>query len=203
MLEFSPINIARVGSGNAPAVSVDGSGLVWTAGPGLRVGAQAILRGDGSQIATTTVNGSGIATWTLGAPVAQGVAVTYDAPVTRSAGIAPVVPITLVALSVSPNTATTTVAYSGTVTGKASGSTLSLSGAGAAGLSVAGSTISGTPTTAGAVNVLETLAGASNTPNPTNGAITVSVASATNAILREDGSYLLREDGSRITREAA
>jgi len=82
-------------------------------------------------------------------------------------------------LTVSPNTATVGVAYSGTVSGKTAGSTLALSGAGAAGLSVSGNTISGTPTTAGTINVTETLAGAIGSPKLNSGVVTV--ASATSA----------------------
>lgn len=81
--------------------------------------------------------------------------------------------ITLGPLSLSPNTATVGVAYSGTITGKTGGSTISLTGAGAGGLSPADATVSGTPTTAGALNLVETLAGATNTPRTTNSVLTV------------------------------
>jgi len=80
-------------------------------------------------------------------------------------------PPSLVALSLSPNTANVGAPYSGTVTGKTSGSTLSLTGAGSAGLSVVGSTVSGTPTTEGAVNIVETLAGATNSPRTSVGVL--------------------------------
>jgi len=97
-----------------------------------------------------------------------------------SSGVATVsaAAVTLAALTLSPNTATVGLAYSGTVTGKTSGSTLSLTGAGAAGLSVVGSAVTGTPTTEGAVNIVETLAGATNTPRTSSGVMTVGAASA-------------------------
>lgn len=79
-------------------------------------------------------------------------------------------------LTVSPNTATIGVAYSGTVSGKTVGSTLALSGTGAAGLSVSGNTISGTPTTAGPINISETLAGAIGSPKLNSGVVTVAAA---------------------------
>lgn len=84
----------------------------------------------------------------------------------------------LSALTVSPSSATVGTAFTGTVSGKTSGSTLSLSGAGAAGLSVTGSTISGTSTTAGAVDVIETLAGATGSPRTSSGAVTVAASAS-------------------------
>jgi hypothetical protein len=81
--------------------------------------------------------------------------------------------VTLNALTISAATATAGMPYTGTVSGQTAGSTLSLSGAGAAGLSISGATISGTPTSTGAVNVVETLVGA--TPRTTNGLVTVSL----------------------------
>lgn len=79
-------------------------------------------------------------------------------------------------LSVSPSSATVGTAYTGTVSGKTAGSTLTLSGAGAAGLSVSGSSITGTPTASGAVNVIETLAGATGSPKTNAGVVTVAAA---------------------------
>lgn len=96
----------------------------------------------------------------------------------RDGGSPPTPSPTLGALTVSPNTSTVGTPYSGTVSGKTAGSTLSLTGAGASGLSVSGSTITGTPTASGAVNVVETLAGATNSPNPSNGVLTVDAAAA-------------------------
>lgn len=79
-------------------------------------------------------------------------------------------------LSVAPSSATVGTTYTGTVSGKTAGSTLTLSGAGSAGLSVSGSSITGTPTASGAVNVIETLAGATGSPK-TNASV-ISVASS-------------------------
>lgn len=94
----------------------------------------------------------------------------------QGGGVTPPAP-TLNALTVSPSSATVGQAYSGAVSGKTSGSALSLSGAGASGLSVVGATISGTPTVSGAVNLIEALAGATNTPRPSNGVVTVASSS--------------------------
>lgn len=85
-------------------------------------------------------------------------------------------PPTLGALTLSPSTATVGLSFSGEITGKTAGSTLSLAGSGAAGLSASGSTISGTPTTAGTVDVIETLAGATGSPRTTSGLLTVAAA---------------------------
>lgn len=86
-----------------------------------------------------------------------------------------VVPV-LADLTVSPSSATVGTAYTGTVSGKTTGSTLTLSGAGAAGLSVSGSSITGAPTASGAVNVIETLAGATGSPKTNAGVISVAAA---------------------------
>lgn len=88
---------------------------------------------------------------------------------------APVTPV-LGALTVSPSAATVGTAYSGTINGLTSGSSIALSGVGAAGLSIAGAVITGTPTTAGAVNIIETLAGATGSPRTSSGVITVAAA---------------------------
>lgn len=85
---------------------------------------------------------------------------------------------TLQALLLSTTAWTVGQAFSATISGRTAGSTLTLSGAGAAGLSISGTTVSGTPTTAGSVNLVETLAGATNSPRTTSGAATVSAAAA-------------------------
>ena len=85
----------------------------------------------------------------------------------------PVVGPVLNALTVSPSSATVGTAYSGTINGLTSGSSIALSGDGAAGLSIAGGVITGTPTTAGAVNIVETLAGATGSPRTSSGVVTV------------------------------
>lgn len=85
---------------------------------------------------------------------------------------------TLNALTVSSGSGTVGSVLSSTISGLTSGSSLSLSGAGAPGLSISGAVINGTPTTAGTVNIVETLAGATNSPRTTSGAITVSAGSA-------------------------
>lgn len=94
--------------------------------------------------------------------------------------------VALNGLTLSPTTATVGVAYSGTVSGKTSGSTLALSGAGAAGLTVSGSTVSGTPTTPGTVSIIETLAGATGSPRTSSGVITVAAAGGGSTVLFSD-----------------
>jgi hypothetical protein len=91
--------------------------------------------------------------------------------------------VTLGDLALSAAVGTVGTPLSITVTGKIAGSTLTLTGAGAAGLSVSGSTISGTPTTAGPINVVETLAGATNTPKTNSALATISVAAPVLATL--------------------
>lgn len=83
---------------------------------------------------------------------------------------------TLGAVSVTPAVATVGAAYTGSTSGRTVGSTLSLTGAGAAGLTINSATgaITGTPAAAGPVNVVETLANASGSPKTTAAAITVS-----------------------------
>lgn len=93
--------------------------------------------------------------------------------ISNTVTVQPAASVTLGALTLSPNTGMVGSAYTGTVGGKTSGSTLSLTGPGAAGLSVTGSTISGTPTATGAVNIVETLAGATNTPATSSSVLTI------------------------------
>lgn len=83
---------------------------------------------------------------------------------------------TLNALTVSPSSATVGTAYSGTISGLTSGSSVALSGAGATGLSIAGAVITGTPTMAGAINLVETLAGATGSPRTSSGVVTVAAS---------------------------
>jgi hypothetical protein len=85
---------------------------------------------------------------------------------------------TLNTLTVSNSSGTVGQALSSTINGLTSGSSVALTGAGAAGLSISGAVITGTPTTAGAVNLVETLAGAANSPRTTSGAITVAAAAS-------------------------
>jgi lysophospholipase L1-like esterase len=98
------------------------------------------------------------------------------AAVADSATPTPTPSPTLNALTVSNPTATVGTPYSGTISGLTSGSSVALTGPGAAGLSIGGAVISGTPTTAGAINLVETLAGATNSPNPSAGVVTVAAA---------------------------
>ena len=266
-------------SGGASSASADATGKFYTA-TGLKVGSAAILYGNGTQVASATVDSLGKATWTLASAPTPGTVVTYDGTVTGSGGTVPVPPTlaalvlsgsaftagsapgtvigtisgqtsgstitftpndgrvvvsssalvvgmaataagmisgtlvetlsgatgsprstlvtisinagapTLGALTVSAGTATVGTAYTSTISGQTSGSALSLTGGGASGLSISGATISGTPTTAGAVNVVETLAGATNSPRTTSGLVTVAAAASVtlNALTVSNGS---------------
>lgn len=101
-----------------------------------------------------------------------------NSPRTTASAVTVAATATLNALSAVPATSTVNTPYNGTVSGKTAGSTLSLTGPGAAGLSVSGATISGTPTATGAVNVVETLSGATNSPRTTPNAVAVATAQA-------------------------
>ncbi|WP_158876895.1 putative Ig domain-containing protein [Antarcticirhabdus aurantiaca] len=83
---------------------------------------------------------------------------------------------TLQALTLSVTSATVGSPFTAEIIGKTAGSTVDLTGPGAAGLSRSGTTVSGTPTTAGAVNLVETLAGATNSPRTSSGVLTVAAA---------------------------
>jgi hypothetical protein len=85
--------------------------------------------------------------------------------------------VTLNTLTVSVASATVGNAFSSTISGLTSGSSVALTGAGAAGLSISGAVITGTPTTAGTVNIVETLAAATNSPRTTSSVVTVAAAS--------------------------
>jgi hypothetical protein len=75
--------------------------------------------------------------------------------------------VTLADLTVLPLTATAGSAYSGTITGKTSGSTITAAASDGTTLTVTGTTVSGTFSGAGSptITLTETLAGATNTPH--------------------------------------
>ena len=162
-------------------------------------------RTDGSTLALSGAGAAGLSisgTMISGIPTTVGVinvietlAGATGSPRTSS-GLVTVVaaPITLAALTVSPASATVGTAYMGTISGKSSGSTLVLSGNGAAGLSISGTTISGTPTNAGAVNIVETLAGATGSPRTSVGVVTVAAATGTPAIPAASNYFFLSTD---------
>ncbi|TXN43595.1 GDSL-type esterase/lipase family protein [Methylobacterium sp. WL7] len=86
---------------------------------------------------------------------------------------------TLSALTLSPLTATAGSAYSGTITGKTSGSTVTATSSNGTTLTVSGSTVSGTFSAAGTptISLVETLAGATGSPRTSTAQITVSAPS--------------------------
>ena len=158
---FGPTADGKTFAGNAPA------------------GASVAISTDGfsSTVATVTADASGLWAYTFGAAPAVGTVVSARAAVQADSTI-PAPALTLQALVLSSSSATVGQAFSATISGRTAGSTLSLSGAGAAGLSISGTTVSGTPTTAGPVDLVETLAGATNSPRTTSGAASVSAAPA-------------------------
>lgn len=81
-------------------------------------------------------------------------------------------------LTVSNSSAKAGVPFSSVINGLTSGSSIALTGAGAAGLAISGAVISGTPQAGGPVSIVETLAGASNSPRTTSALISVSVPGA-------------------------
>lgn len=88
--------------------------------------------------------------------------------------------VTLSALTLSPLTATAGVAYSGTISGNTSGSTITATSSDGTALSVSGTTVTGTFAGAGSptITLTETLAGATNTPRVSTGTMVVSSSAA-------------------------
>lgn len=111
--------------------------------------------------------------------------------------------ITLAALTLSPLTATAGSAYSGTISGKTAGSSITATSSDGTTLAVSGTTVSGTFSSAGSptVTLTETIADAANSPWTSTATITVSAAAGTNHILMENGSALLTESGNTLTQE--
>jgi glucosylceramidase len=87
-----PLGLARLvsprQSSGPGAASADAAGTTYTA-IGLKAGSAAVLYGNGTQIATATVDGTGKATWTLGSKPAAGTIITYDGVVVGSGGTVP------------------------------------------------------------------------------------------------------------------
>lgn len=169
---------------NALTVSV-ASGNVGTSlnstVTGLTSGSSLALTGAGA--AGLSVSGSAISgtPTTVGAVnLVETLAGASNSPRTTSGVISiAAAAVTLAVLTVSNAAATVGTAFSSTINGLTSGSSIALTGAGAAGLTIGGAVISGTPTTAGAVNIVETLAGATNSPRTTSGSVAVTAASVT------------------------
>lgn len=107
-----PTRVAR-GAGTA---SADTAGTTYTVS-GLKVGSSAILYGNGTQIATATVDSTGKATWTLGSRPAIGTVITYDGVVVGSGG-------TVTASSVTPSIVNGMTLSANTVSEDASSSTV-------------------------------------------------------------------------------
>jgi hypothetical protein len=133
-----------------------------------------VLTVSGSTV-SGTFSGSGTPTITLtetlagaiGSPKPSTVGVTVSAA-----------PVTLNALTFSPNTATAGTAWTSTITGKTSGSTITATSSDGTPLTVSGTTISGTFSASGTptITLTETLAGATNSPRPSTGSVTVAAA---------------------------
>lgn len=109
----------------------------------------------------------------------------FPAGIPLAAGRGPLEgPITLRALQLSAGQGTVGQAVNIETVGRTVGSTLSLTGAGAAGLAINNTTgvITGTPTTAGAVNIVESLTKAQNSPRTTSGFSIVEAPKLLNAL---------------------
>jgi hypothetical protein len=157
------------GSSNIASPAVGATTLTGTAQPNAAV---PVYKGSSTTpIGTAFADASGNWSLTLGTATALN-------DVYRTTGNGIVVGVILNALTVSATSATVGSAFTATISGLTSGSTPSLSGAGAAGLSISGSTISGTPTAAGSVDIIETLSTATNSPRTTSAAISVSASGA-------------------------
>ena len=105
-LGLSRLVLTRSTAG-ASRASVDTTGKVYTTTPDtkLKPGSTAILYGNGTQIASVTVDGTGKATWTLGTAPAGGTIITYDGVVVGSGGTAPTPPPAALAISGANGTA--------------------------------------------------------------------------------------------------
>ncbi|MFK5600251.1 hypothetical protein ACFZ8E_25110 [Methylobacterium sp. HMF5984] len=86
-MAIRPTNIFGGGSGPSGAARTN-AGLTYTA-TGLKVGSTAILYGNGTQLSSVTVDGTGKATWTLGTAPVAGTNITYDGVVVGSGGTIP------------------------------------------------------------------------------------------------------------------
>lgn len=165
-----PFSLFGGGSG-AGTASADVNGLIYTAN-GLKVGSTAILYGNGTQIASVTVDGTGKATWTLGAAPAANTIITFDGVVVGSGGTVPGGPVVAASLGVvkSGNTYTFTVIRTGnttaaqTVNYNAVGSTLN--GADAATASDFGGTLPSGTVTFAANETSKTVTITSNSAEP-------------------------------------
>lgn len=116
---------------------------------------------------------------------AAGAWIAFDTGIAIVGGaVAPI----LQALTTSVGNATVGTAFTATISGRTTGSTLSLTGAGAPGLSISGTTISGTPTTAGTVSIVETLAGATGSPRTSGPLVTVAATAQALAIAGSPGN---------------
>lgn len=188
-----PLGLARLTStirGSGPgSASPDATGKAYAVS-GLKPGSSAALYGNGTQIATATVDSAGKATWTLASAPAAGTIITYDGVVVGSGGTVPAAAVmppvapTLNGLSV-PATSFTAGAAAGTVigaiTGKTAGSTLSISpndGRLAFNGDQSALVVGLTASSAGSANyaVIETLDGATNSPRSNPVTIAVSAA---------------------------
>ena len=95
---------------------------------------------------------------------------------------------TLQALTLAPTSATAGTAYTGTISGKTSGSTITASSSDGITLTVSGTSVTGTFSAAGSptVTLTETLSGATNTPKTSAVSFTVAAAGSAPAALAQD-----------------
>ena len=95
---------------------------------------------------------------------------------------------TLQALTLAPTSATAGTAYTGTISGKTCGSTITASSSDGTTLTVSGTSVTGTVSAAGSptITLTETLSGATNTPKASTVGFTVAAAGSAPAALAQD-----------------
>lgn len=186
---FGAIFPASGGAGPGSAAP-DTTGKVYTVS-GLKPGSSAILYANGTQASTTTVDGTGKATWTLANKPAIGTVMTYDGTVTGSAGTVPnptPVPAFTVQPSISPNSGTVGQVFTvvdGTITnGSVSARQWSLNGTAISGATGA----SYTSTAAGSLTCTITATGSGGTASATSAAATVTTAPVALSISGANGT---------------
>ncbi len=136
---------------------------------------------DSSQpsVSGTTFTDTFTGTGNITCPVVETLAGAVNSPRTTSLAFTVAAPPTLGALTLSPTTATTGAAYSGTISGATASSTVSATSSDGTSLTVGGSgasrTLSGTFGTAGSptITMVETLAGATGSPKSSTATVSV------------------------------
>jgi hypothetical protein len=189
----------------AGSASADAAGTTYTT-TGLKVGSTAILYGNGTQIATATVDGAGKATWTLGSKPDVGTVITYEGVVVGSGGTVQA----LIALAISGANGTAnvgdTASFTPTISGGVAPYSVTATGLppGRAIANSATGLTTGAYTVAGTYSATYTVTDSASFTASFTRSVVVSASALTNGVLMEDGaSFLLLESGDFILQEAA